>query len=413
MTSRVHQVAETVARESFGRLVSWLAYQWRDLAAAEDAMSDALLKALIHWPEKGIPSSPEAWLLTVAKRQLLQKVRHEKLALASRFFTAADEDFTDDDILQLVAEIPDKRLALMLTCAHPEIEEAMRMPLMLQSVLGLQANEIAAAMLVSPGALAQRLVRAKQTIRAQQLSYDEAELNDLPNRIQFVLEAIYGAYGIGNDLDGIESRISDLTQEAIFLCNLVCELLPTSAEAKGLLALMLFNQARKPAHNSTGDIFIPLARKDPQLWDKKMIQQADSILLDAFSQRKPGYFQLEAAVQSAHCHRLFSGVTPWKAIADLYRQINQYFPTQGSLVAGAVAMAESGDPQAAINLLESMDKKLTQNFQPWWVARAYILTLTQDHNAARAALDRAIGLSTEEKIINYLTELKNSHDAPY
>lgn len=410
MASTVHQVAETVARESFGRLVSWLAYQWRDIAAAEDAMSEALLKALMHWPEKGIPSSPEAWLLTVAKRQLLQKVRHEKLALASRFFSAVDEDFTDDDMLQLVAEIPDKRLALMLTCAHPEIEEAMRMPLMLQSVLGLQANEIASAMLVSPGALAQRLVRAKQTIRAQQLSYDEAQINDLPDRIQFVLEAIYGAYGIGNDdLDGIEIRISDLTQEAIFLCNLVCELLPTSAEAKGLLALMLFNQARKPAHSSTDDIFIPLAQKDPQLWDKKMIQQADNILLDAFTQRKPGYFQLEAAVQSAHCHRLFTGITPWKAIADLYRQINQHFPTQGSLVAGAVAIAEAGHPQAAIEQLEGMDKKFTQTFQPWWVAKAHILTLTQDHRTARAALDRAIGLSTQKKIINYLTELKNRH----
>lgn len=412
MTPTVHQVAETVARESFGRLVSWLAYQWRDIAAAEDALSDALLKALIHWPETGIPSSPEAWLLTVAKRQLLQKVRHEKLAPAFSFFNAADENVTDDDLLQLVAEIPDKRLALMLTCAHPEIEETMRMPLMLQSVLGLQASEIASAMLVSPGALAQRLVRAKQKIRAQQLSYDEAEINDMPDRIQFVLEAIYGAYGIGNDdLDGIETRITDLTQEAIFLCNLVCELLPTSAEAKGLLALMLFNQARKPTHSSAGDIFIPLSQKDSQLWDKKMIQQADSILLDAFSHRQPGYFQLEAAVQSAHCHRLFTGVTPWKAIADLYRQINQHFPTQGSIVAGAVAMAESGNPQAAVNLLESMDRTFTQQFQPWWVAKAHISSLMSDHNAARAALDRAIGLSTQQKIINYLIELKNRHES--
>jgi RNA polymerase sigma-70 factor (ECF subfamily) len=413
MTTSVHKVAETVARESFGRLVSWLAYQWRDIAAAEDAMSDALLKALIHWPEKGIPSSPEAWLLTVAKRQLLQKVRHEKLALASTYFAVPEEDVTDDDMLKLAAEIPDKRLALMLTCAHPEIEAAIRVPLMLQSVLGLQANEIASAMLVSPAALAQRLVRAKQIIRAQQLSYDEADINDLPNRIQFVLEAIYGAYGIGNDdLEGIENRISDLTQEAIFLCNLVCELLPASAEAKGLLALMLFNQARKPAHHSADDVFIPLSQKNPQLWDKKMIQQADSILLDAFSQRQPGYFQLEAAVQSAHCHRLFTGVTPWNAIADLYRQINQHFPTQGSLVAGAVAMAEAGNPQAAIDLLESMDKKFTQNFQPWWVARAHVFFLTQEPDAARAALDRAIGLSTQEKIINYLSELKNRLNTP-
>ena len=270
MTPKVHQLAETIARESFGRLVSWLAYQWRDLAAAEDAMADALLKALTHWPTQGIPDSPEAWLLTVAKRQLLQKVRHEKLAQASRFFTETDEEFTDDNMSHLVAEIPDKRLALMLTCAHPAIEQAIRMPLMLQAVLGLQASEIASAMLMSPSALAQRLVRSKQTIRAQQLRFEEAEISDLPHRIQFLLEAIYGAYGISSeDVDGAESRIHNLTHESIFLCNLVCELLPTSAEAKGLLALMLFNQARKPAQSVSDDIFIPLPQQNTQLWDKK------------------------------------------------------------------------------------------------------------------------------------------------
>ncbi len=392
------QAAELAARASFGRLLSWLAWQWRDISAAEDALSAALLKALERWPVDGVPDAPDAWLLTVAKRELLQAARHDNMRFnpAVTILLAADEAATEG------VQIPDNRLKLMFICAHPAIEERVRIALMLQTVLGLQVAEIAPAMLLSPTALAQRLVRAKQKIRNVGLRFEEPEAADLPQRMHYVLEAIYGAFGMAVDaLEGAESRITDLRAEALYLCSVIRALMPNSAEAAGLMALMLFVQARAAAHGGPHD-FIPLSKQDVNLWDRDAILRADQILWEASLLREPGPFQLEAAVQSAHCHRMFLGSTPWNAIVQLYTAINQHFPTEGSRVAGAVALAEAGQLEQGLEQLEKMDTALTCNFQPWWVAYAHLLGMAGRIREAKLAYDTALGLTSQPSLRAHL-----------
>jgi RNA polymerase sigma-70 factor, ECF subfamily len=401
------RAVERAARESFGRLVSYLAWQWRDIAAAQDALGDALVKALEVWPREGVPDSPDAWLLTVAKRQLLQMARHDKL----RFDPAVTTLLAIDEAEEHIFTIPDARLKLLFVCAHPAIDEKVRIPLMLQTVLGLEVADMAHALLLSPTALAQRLVRAKQKIRSTGLRFEEPEARELPERLHHVLESIYGAFGLSVDaMDGAEARVIDLKDEALYLCSIVSQLLPDSAEAKGLLALMTFSNARRAAQVDAQGRFVPLARQDIQLWDKNAIVQADQLLWVAAQLRTPGPFQLEAAVQSAHCQRLFTGQIPWPGISSLYQQINMFYPTEGACVAGAVALAEAGDVAAGLKQLDSMNRDTVKSFQPWWVARGHLLSMqgTTAASEADAAYQTAIGLTTQQKIRDYLESVRAS-----
>ena len=390
-TDVARQAAASAARTAYGRILAYLAYKFRDIAAAEDALAEAFAAALTHWPQSGVPQSPEAWLMTAARRNLLQHYRHAQVE-QDPTITVLLADETAEAPPAWV--IPDERLKLMFACAHPAIDPSVRCALMMQTVLGIEADKIAAAFLVSPSAMAQRLVRAKAKIRLAGIRLEAPEASDLPDRLHNVLEAIYAAFGLAwDDQDG-----GELAREAIYLADLVASLLPDQPEAAGLLALMLFSDSRRAARYEEQNgvrVFIPLNTHDTRKWNKAGIDQADRILWHASAFRKPGPFQLEAAIQSAHCHRLYTGTTPWAAIAHLYEQLLQLSPSLGAAVGHAVALGESQGPAAALAALQVLqtDHDVAQevtNYAPFWAALAH----WQDRsgNSARAATSYAAAL---------------------
>jgi len=299
---------ESVARESYGRLVAYLSSRTRDVAAAEDALGEALVAALGAWPRDGIPRSPEAWLLTAARRRLIDRARHERMREGS---TPTVELLLRESTEREVADpIPDERLKLLFVCAHPAIDRDMHTPLMLQVVLGLDAAEIARVFLVSPPAMAQRLVRAKSKIRDAGIAFEVPEARDLPERLEAVLEAIYAAYGSGwEDAEGVDPRARDFADEAIWLGRVLRARLPEEPEVRGLLALMLHCEARRPARRTGDGRFVPLSEQDPSLWSPEMIAEAEAEIAAAARKARPGRFQMEAAIQSAHAERARSGRT--------------------------------------------------------------------------------------------------------
>lgn len=400
---RARQVAETLARRSYGKLLAFLAVRTGDVAGAEDALCEAFAGALADWPLRGIPEKPEAWLIAVARRKLVDAARRRRTGAA-----AADH-------LRLVAEeleaaatgdaqIPDDRLALMFTCAHPAIDPAIRAPLILQAVLGFDAATIGSAFLVSPAAMGQRLVRAKSKIKQAGVPFRVPDRADLPERLDAVLAAIYAVFAEGwSDPAGTDNRRRNLAAEGIWLGRLMASLLPREAEALGLLALMLHAEARRGARRNACGEYVPLAEQDPAAWDAAMIEEAEALLLSASAMGVVGRYQLEAAVQSAHAVRRHSGATDWAAIEGLYAEL--YALTGSPVVAinRAVALSEIGGATAGLAALDALaaDARLAE-YQPYWAARAGLLARTGPSDAAAQAYERAIGLESDPAVRRFL-----------
>lgn len=395
----VAQNAEAVARRSYGKLVAFLAARTRDVAGAEDALSEAFAAALAEWPASGIPRTPEAWLLTVARRKLIDAARRRRTGEdAAETIQIISEERKDE------TEIPDDRLRLMFACAHPAIDAGVRAPLMLQAVLGFDAAAIASAFLVAPAAMGQRLVRAKNRIRQAGIPFRVPEREELPERLDAVLEAIYATFAEGwSDPAGAEARRRDLAEEGIWLGRLVASLMPAEPEALGLLALMLHAEARRDARRNAQGEFVPLDRQDPASWNGALIDEAEELLRRASRMGSVGRFQLEAAVQSAHAARRHGARTDWGAIVQLYDAL---FALTGSVVVAinrAVARAEQGDVAAGLAALDSLesDGRLAE-YQPYWVARAALLDRQGEKEKARSAYQRAIGLESDPAVRRFL-----------
>jgi predicted RNA polymerase sigma factor len=398
--SEAAAAAELAARASYGRLLAYLAARWRDVARAEDALGDALVAALESWPRTGVPDKPEAWLLTAARRRLVDGVRHADVAAAAKAdLSLVLSEHADDG----AGALSDERLALLFVCAHPAIDEAARTPLMLQTVLGLDAARIASAFLVAPATMSQRLVRVKAKIREAGIRFELPERREMATRVPAVLDAIYAAYGSGwEDVAGADPRRRGLAEEAIWLGRLVAHLLPSEPEALGLLALMLHCEARRPARRDQRGAYVPLREQDVTRWSQPMLEEAERLLQAAARSSAPGRFQLEAAIQSAHAQRARSGATDWEAIALLYAGLLRCAPTVGARVAAAAALAEARGAEAGLGALQGIAPDAAAAYQPYWALRAQLLKKLGRTDQARDAYDRAIGLSEEAAVREFL-----------
>lgn len=402
-TQSTHQVIEQAARDSYGRLLAFLMARCHDLAAAEDALADAFAAALEAWPNTGVPEKPEAWLLVSARRKVIDQARHSVVhaAAAPHLIAAAEQAYAAAQ--EHGAIFPDERLKLMFVCAHPAVDEAARTPLMLQTVLGLDAARIASAFLVRPAAMGQRLTRAKGKIRLAGIRFEAPESDELPERLDFVLEAVYAAYGSGwDDLAGADPRRKGLACEAIHLGRLLVELLPTEPEAKGLLAFMLHCEARRDARRTPECAYVPLSEQDVARWSRPMMEEGERWLTEASRARRFGRFQFEAAIQSAHVQRAATGRTDWNAISLLYEGLVRVQPTIGALVGRAAAVAEAHGPSAGWALLEAIPGEETASYQPYWAVSAHLLEQLGRRSDAEAAYRRAIGLCEDAAMRDFL-----------
>lgn len=393
------QVAERAARDSYGRLLALLAARSRDIAASEDALSDAFVAALRSWPVDGVPSNPQAWLLTAARNSLHNMRRHQGVVDGS----AADLALLNDEAAPDAPAVPDDRLKLMFVCAHPSIDPALRTPLMLQAVLGLDAAQIGAAFLVAPTTMGQRLVRAKAKIRDAGLRFELPAAEDMPGRLDDVLDAVYAAFGTSWDaVPGADTGPHDLIDEALFLGRLLVALLPEEPEARGLLALMLYCEARRPARRSADGSFVPLKRQDARLWRREMIVEAEELLTTASRRGVFGRYQCEAAIQSVHVQGPITGRTHHEALATLYALLAAHSPSVGVLVAQAAAMVDAGHPTNALEALSRLAPADVGGYQPYWVTLARARASAGDRASAQQAIERAIGLTEDPAVRAYL-----------
>ena len=397
------RAVEAVARQSYGRLVALLSARTRDVAAAEDALADALMSALTTWPRDGVPQNPQGWLMTAARNRLLDQVRHRQV----RDQSAPTLELMMSDLYETKDPdaLPDERLKLLLVCAHPAIDPDMHTPLMLQTVLGLDAQAIARAFLISPKTMGQRLVRAKNKIRQTRIAFEIPATDQIPQRLEAVLDAIYAAYGSSwEDAAGTDRKAVGLAEEAIWLARVLRDQVPDDAEVHGLLALMLHCEARRPARRTADGKFVPLSEQNPREWIAPLIEEAERELVAAARNPRLGRFQLEAAIQSVHAERAHSGRTDWRAIAHFYDQLVLIAPSLGAAVGRAAAHAESESAKAGLALLDDIDAEAVTSYQPYWAVRAHLLSELRRTREAQDAYDRAIGLSEDDAVRRFLLE---------
>jgi RNA polymerase sigma-70 factor (ECF subfamily) len=380
-----------------------LAASSRDIAAAEDALADALTAALRDWPERGLPRSPEAWLLAAARRRLIDGARRRRstdTALAQlAWLTAGPAEPSE-------AGFPDARLKLLFVCAHPAIDAEVRAPLMLQVVLGFSAEAIAPLFLLAPVTLSQRLVRAKRKLREAGAAFRVPEEEELPERLGAVLDAIYALFTQGWSLPFEDrERRAALASDALWLARLTVNLTGERPEAMGLLALMLHAWARDPARRDAHGRYVPLSKQDPALWDHALIDEAEATIRRAAARATAERFQFEAAIQSAHAERRLTGVTDWPAILRLHDGLAAISRSPAVAINRCVAVAEVHGADLARLELEALaeDARLAA-YQPYWAVLAEMRRRTGDDAGAVKAFDRAIALQPDPAARDFLID---------
>lgn len=377
-----------VMRNDRGRLIAALIARLRDFQLAEDALQEATTSALIHWGRAGLPDNPQGWLLKVAQRKAIDRLRARARDIrnsADMAVLAGDE--ADEGEPQVIV---DERLRLIFTCCHPALEPKSRLALTLRTLGGLSTAEIAAAFLDSETAMGARLTRAKAKIAAAGIPFVIPGPEDIAARLGSVMHVIYLIFNAGYTAGSLIAR--DLCEEAIFLARMVNQLRPEEPEVEGFLALLLITHARRRARRSAAGETVVLTDQDRSLWDHAAIAEGEALLTRALSRGAAGPFQIKGAI--AACHVQGNG-PDWPQISALYQSLALWEPTPVVALNGAVARMEAGDLHGALADLEPLSGPLA-NYQPFHAAQAEMLRRAGDPAGAVAAYDRAIALSQPE-----------------
>lgn len=389
----------SVVESSYGKLLAALVRRWGDLESCQDALAEAFAVAVEKWPTQGVPDHHEGWLLQVARRRLIDGYRRGKRGQELER-EAADLEREPD------SRLPDERLELLLLCAHPALDIKVRVPLMLNAVLGLSAHKIAAGFAVAPATMSARLLRAKKKIRETGLRFEIQPGKEREARLKSLGESLYLAFSLEADELGDDGNSGEARAELLALARIFAHLDPHNPEALGLLALMLYQSAREPARLDSEGAWVAFESQQTSLWNRELIEEAEQTLLRAHGYDRLGRFQLEAALESAQIHGRLLGLTDWGVILQLYEGLAICSPTLGGSVAHASALLHSGHPEEARLKLASLGEEAVRHFQPYWATLAATCRKLGLPADARLAGERARELARSNAQRNFLSSLE-------
>ena len=406
----VTQILEQVFRGERARVLATLVAQCRDLDLAEEALQDACVRALEHWPSTGVPDNPAAWLTAVARRRLIDIIRRRQ---RSPVFNSADLEMTSpdhaDESMADEAGISDHRLQLIFTCCHPALSAEAQVALALRILCGLTTREIARAFLESETATAQRIVRAKRKIQGAGIPFEIPPVAELPERISGVLATIYLVFNEGYSSTEVDSWLRPgLSGEAIRLGRLVTDVLPADPEAEGLLALMLLHDARRESRIGSNGEFVPLEEQDRSKWFRPQIDEGLTRLHAAFTRQRPGPYQLQAAIAALHASAPTAAETDWPQIATLYRSLLEISPTPIVELNAAVALAMAVSIDDGLKWLDRIAQvSPLPNYHLFFAARADLLRRAGRWDEALTAYDQAVAVVKQPVERQYLERRRN------
>lgn len=395
MTAAPEALAELVRKE-WGRLLAASVRAIGSMELAEESLSEAIESAMVHWQRNGMPASPKGWLLKVARRKAIDRIRRQKThdRNADALAHLMDLDQTAHDGLPAgTDEIPDERLRLIFTCCHPALDRKSSVALTLRMLCGLTTAEIAHAFLDAPETMAQRLVRAKRKISAAGIPYEVPGPDLWAERLDSVLHVVYLVFNEGYAASGGPDYMRpQLVAEAIHLGRMLLQLLPGEAEAEGLLALMLLHDSRRFARLDRDGVMIALDSQDRRLWDRQMAGEGEALITRALGRGRPGPFQMQAAISAVHSAALSAESTDWPQILLLYGELHRMTGSTVVRLNQIVALARVEGPYKALELCEGLASELAA-YQPFHAALADLRAQTGDVTGSVFAYREAVALS--------------------
>lgn len=394
--AHVQAAVETIVREESGRVLATLVGRLRDFEFAEDVLQDALVAALRHWPEDGVPLHPRAWLLRTAQRKAIDRLRREAIFQTKRAqlerLIALECQTRRDDVDET---IPDERLRLVFTCCHPALSESARVVLTLRTLGGLTTMEIARAFLVSEATMAQRLVRAKRQIKAANIPYQVPPPDRWVERLDSVLSVVYLIFNEGySATSGCTLTRADLCHEAIRLGRFLVRLLPREPEVAGLLALMLLHDSRRHARMDDAGHLVTLEHQDRTQWNRDQIEAGISLVRAALALGRVGPYQIQAAISAVHTQAETYSTTDWQEIVLLYSKLYHLRPSPVIKLNATIALSMARGIEAGLVGLTELEKEgVLEHYQPFHAARADLLRQAGRKEDAAMAYRRALELT--------------------